>query len=90
MSYREAERASGLGYSLISHLESGRVAIHSRHLVVPLAAYGVTMQTFEMFAEGRVALPQNLRAECIELIQKMSVEQLRTALPVLLSLSYQK
>jgi hypothetical protein len=57
---------------------------------VLLKAYGSTVQTYQMFSSGGVALPQNIRAECIELLRSMTLDQLKTAHPVLLSLSVHK
>jgi transcriptional regulator with XRE-family HTH domain len=90
LSTRGAARASGLKDGVINHLEHGRIQIHQRHLDKLLPAYGTTQQTYEMFASGTVAMPQNMRAECIEIVRSMSQEQLRTAHPVLLSLSNHK
>jgi transcriptional regulator with XRE-family HTH domain len=90
LSVRAASRASGVGDGVINHLENGRMNIHPFHLEKLLPAYGVTVQTYEMFASGQVPMPQNLRFECIEIIKTMSFEKLRTAHPVLLSLSTHK
>jgi len=87
MSLYQAAKVSGLKYGIISHLENGRAGIHERHLDKLLVAYKVTRSTFEMFANGKVELPKNLKAECIELIHQMNDAQLRTVHPVLLSLS---
>ena|ERR1700683_362827 len=87
LSVRAASRISGIGDGVINHLEHGRIDIHSHHLEKLLPAYGVTFQTFEMFASGGVALPQNIRFECLEIVKAMPLEQLRIAHPVLLSLS---
>lgn len=86
-SIRAAAKAAGIGDGVINHLEHGRIDIHPHHLEKLLRAYGVTHQTFEMYASGAVAMPQNLRFECIEIIKAMQLEQLRTAHPVLVSLS---
>ncbi len=90
LSYRQAERASGVNMAIINHLENGRIAIHQRHLEKLLPIYGATMQTLEMFTSGGVAVPQNLRYECVSLVRDMTLEQLRTALPVLQSLAAHK
>lgn len=90
LSIRKAARASGVGEGVINHLETGRIQIHSRHLEKLLPAYKVPMQTYEMFASGTVALPQDIRSECLEIVRGMSMDQLRTALPVLNSLHNHK
>ena len=90
LSIRKAASRSGVGDGVINHLETGRIQIHQRHLDKLLPAYGSSMQTFEMFASGSVALPQDVRADCLEIVKSMSVEQLRTAHPVLVSLSNHK
>lgn len=87
LSYRQAEKASGVNMAIINHLENGRIAIHQRHLDKLLPNYGATMKSFELFTTGGVSVPQNLRHECISLVRDMSLEQLRTALPVLQSLA---
>ena len=79
ISIRAAAAASGIGDGVINHLENGRVEIHAPHLQKLLPAYGTTVATFEMFAKGKVALPQILRHECIELVKILPEEQLRTA-----------
>jgi len=90
LSIRMAGSASGLSGSLVAHLEQGRMDIHERHLRKLLPVYQTTAETFQMFASGGVAMPQNLRGECMELVQTMSLDQLRTAHPVLKSLSDHK
>lgn len=90
LSTRGAARASGVKDGVINHLEHGRISIHQRHLEKLLPAYGSTQKTFEMFASGQVAMPQNVRSECLEIVREMSPEQLRTVHPVLLSLSSRK
>lgn len=90
LSVRGAAAASGIGSGVINHLEHGRIRIHQHHLDALLKAYGTTEQTYQMFASGGVAMPQNLRSECLQLVQQMSSDQLRTAHPVLLSLSTHK
>ncbi len=87
LSTRGAAKDSGLKDGVINHLEHGRIRVHAHHLEKLLPAYGATQETYELFASGKVALPQDLRKECIEIIQGMSTEQVQTAYPVLLSLS---
>lgn len=90
LSFRAAGRVSGLGDGMINHLENGRVQIHQKHLDQLLKAYGATQQTYEMFVSGAVALPQDLRSECTEIIRGMSLDQLKTVHPVLASLAMRK
>jgi transcriptional regulator with XRE-family HTH domain len=90
LSIRHAANASGLKAGVVAHLEQGRIQIHPRHLDRLLPAYGSTQHAFEMFASGAVKLPQDLKNECVELVRSMSLDQLRTAHPVLLSLSIHK
>lgn len=90
LSYRQAQKASGVNMAIINHLENGRIAINQHHLDRLLPLYGATMRTFEMFSTGGVAVPQNLRHECMSLIRDMSLDQLRTAFPVLVSVSNQR
>lgn len=87
LSFRQASKASGVNMALINHLENGRMELGQRHLEKLLPAYRATMATFHMFANGSVELPKDLKAECAEIIKNMSPEQLRTAFPVLKSLS---
>jgi transcriptional regulator with XRE-family HTH domain len=90
LSVRGAAKASGVGDSVINHLENGRITLHPRHLEKLLPAYGATQKTFEMFASGSIAMPQNLIAECIEFLRAMSPEQLRTVHPVINSIASHK
>lgn len=90
MSLRKVSTLTNFSDSLIHHLETGRMDISNRHLEKLLPAYRTTPETFRMFASGSAAMPQNLRADCIEVLKRMSVEQLRTVQPVLLSLANQK
>jgi len=90
LSTRGAAKASGLKDGVINHVEHGRIRVHQHHLEKLLPAYGTTMKTYEMFVSGQVELPQDLKKDCIDLIRVMSMDQLRTAHPVLLSLSNHK
>ena len=87
LSFRAAAAVSGVGDGVINHLEHGRIQIHPRHLEKLLSAYGATAKTYEMFAMGSVPLPEDVRFECLEMIRMMSLDQLRTAYPVLASLA---
>ena len=87
LSTRGAAKTSGIGDGIINHLEHGRVRVHPHHLEKLLPAYGTTLQTYEMFVSGKVALPIDLKKECIELVRSMSLDQLRTVHPVLQSIS---
>jgi len=89
MSLKVAAKASGLGFTVIAHLETGRIHVGEKHLAKLLPAYGATAHSFGLFSSGTVELPQNPKSDCIDVIQRMNQEQLRTALPVLLSLAKQ-
>jgi transcriptional regulator with XRE-family HTH domain len=90
LSIRDAAKKAGMSMSLVAHLEQGRAAILSRHLEKLLSSYGSSALTYQMFESGRVSLPQDLRLECLEIVRAMSLDQLRTAHPVLVSLSSHK
>ena len=85
-SIRNAAKQAGLSMSLLAHIEQGRTDIWPHHLEKLLPLYGSTFKTYEMFESGNVALPQDLRLECMEIVRAMSLEQLRTVHPVLESL----
>jgi transcriptional regulator with XRE-family HTH domain len=89
-SLRNAAKKADLSLSMVAHLEQGRTRILTHHLEKLLTAYGSTMQTFQMFESGKVAVPQDLRFECLEIVRAMSLDQLKTAYPVLESLSLRK
>ena len=90
LSIRQAASRAGLSMSLVAHMEQGRTGITQASLNKLLSVYGSTCATFEMFASGRVELPLDIRSECLELIKSMSLDQLKTAQPVLASLSLRK
>jgi len=90
MSLREAARASGLNLSVVAHLETGRIGVGENHLKLLLPVYGATLRTFQMFAQGDIDLPPDPKRDCLELVQRMTRDQLRTALPVLQSLANQR
>ncbi len=86
LSIRNAAKKADLSMSLLAHLEQGRTGILSYHIEKLVSVYGSTFQTYQMFETGKVALPQDLRLECLEIVRAMSLEQLRTVHPVLESL----
>jgi hypothetical protein len=90
MSLRKAATLTRFSGSLIHHLETGRMDISDHHLEKLLPVYRTTFETFKMFSSGGVPMPQNLRSECIEILKAMSIDQLRTAHPVLVSLAKHK
>ncbi len=90
LSFRTAANASGMNSATINHLEHGRIQIHPHHLQKLLSAYGVNIQTFEMLSSGSVPLPQDVRAECLEMVRLMPLEQLRLVHPVLISFASHK
>ena len=90
LSIRQAASRAGLSMSLVAHMEQGRTGITQASLNKLLSVYGSTYATFEMFTSGRVELPLDIRSECLELIKSMSLDQLKTAQPVLASLSLRK
>ena len=90
MSIRKAATLAGIGDGVLAHLETGRIEIHERHLERLISACRSTRETYEMFVSESVQLPANIRFECIEILKSMSAEQIRTAYPVLASLSNSK
>ncbi len=86
LSLRIAARKAEMSMSLLAHIEQGRTGLLPHHIEKLVSVYGSTLQTYQMFESGRVALPQDLRVECLEIVRAMSLEQLRTAHPVLESL----
>jgi len=52
LSLKSASRKSGVGWSVIAHLETGRIVVGKKHLDLLLPVYGVPQKTFQMFAEG--------------------------------------
>jgi transcriptional regulator with XRE-family HTH domain len=90
MSLREVAALTRYSDSLIHHLETGRMDIREHHLQKLLPTYRTTLETFRMFSSGSVPMPLNLRLECIEILKAMSVDQLRTVHPVLVSLANHK
>lgn len=83
LSFRQASKISGLNVAIINHLENGRLATHQRHLDRLLPCYGVSMKTYEMFVLGSVALPEDVRRECVEVIKVLPSAQLHSVLQIL-------
>jgi transcriptional regulator with XRE-family HTH domain len=90
LSLRNAANKADLSMSMLAHIEQGRTGILTRHIEKLVSVYGSTLQTYQMFESGKVDLPQDIRLECMEIVRAMSLEQLRTAHPVLASLSSRK
>jgi transcriptional regulator with XRE-family HTH domain len=83
LSFRQASEKSGLNVAIINHLENGRLATHQRHLDRLLPCYGVTQHAYEMFVRGSVALPEDVRRECMEAIKALPISQLGSVLAIL-------
>lgn len=87
LSLRMASQISGVGTSVLHHLEHGRIDISDNHLERILDVYKSNRAMYEMFASGKVKLPLDLRSECMALVSGMTFEQLQTVHPVLMSLA---
>jgi transcriptional regulator with XRE-family HTH domain len=71
LSMRRAGRLFNLSDSTVCHYEHGRLDLSPRTVERFVLAYGYTMNQFEGFRSGAEAVPENLRDECITLLNRI-------------------
>lgn len=71
LSMRKAGALVDLSDSAICHYEHGRMDLNPRKIRLFVAAYGFTMGEFNEFLAGNKPVPENLRDDCINLLNRI-------------------
>jgi transcriptional regulator with XRE-family HTH domain len=71
LSMRSAGRLVNLSDSTVCHYEHGRLDLNPKTIERLVSAYGYSMDQFEEFRSGARSVPENLRDECITLLNRI-------------------
>lgn len=83
ISMRAAGRMVGLSDSWVSHIEQGRLDLDDRKISRLIDAYGFSRREYETLLNGGEVPFNNIKDECIALIDQIDDAKLRTVLAVL-------
>lgn len=78
LSMRQAARLIGTSSSTVNHTENGRRDITTGVILKFVEAYGYTFEQFQEMLKGTIILPQHIRSECIEIINRLDEKKLKS------------
>lgn len=83
LSMRRAAKKLNVSDTLISHAENGRLDLRPELIQKLISGYGYSYSEFLDFNSGKIELPEALKSECIEIINRLSFEKLKTVKSIL-------
>ena len=78
LSMRKAAALIGTSSATVNHTENGRRDIATGVILKFIEAYGYTFEQFQDMLKGNIVLPQHVRSECIEIINRLDEQKLKT------------
>lgn len=85
LSMRKAASVIGVSEATINHSENGRKDLTDELITRFLKAYGYSKKEFKRMLEGELEVPEHLRSECIEIINRLEVNKLKTIKSILMT-----
>jgi transcriptional regulator with XRE-family HTH domain len=78
ISMRMAGRLVGTSSATINHTENGRRDLTPSIIIKFVEAYGYTYEQFEQMLNGNLEIPEHLRSECLDILQRLDESKLKT------------
>ncbi len=78
LSVRAAGKILGMSESSVSHAEHGRRDLDQKVINSFLTAYGYSFAQFQQMLNGNLKIPEHLRSECMDMIQRLDESKLKT------------
>lgn len=78
LSMRRVAPILGLSEATVNHSENGRRDLDKNLITRFLKVYGYTWTDFQQMLDGVVEVPEHLRSECIDIINRIDDSKLKT------------
>ena len=86
LSVRKAAKIVGLSDTKISHSENGRCDLNPSIILKCINAYGYSYEDFKMMLEGEIEVPDHIRSECVDIINRLAEKKLKMVKAFLVTL----
>lgn len=83
LSMRKVAPMMNISEATVNHCENGRRDLDKKMLLKFLNIYGYSWEQFQMFLDGNYEVPEHLRSECIDIINRLDVSKLKTIKSIL-------
>ncbi len=78
LSMRRVAPILGLSEATVNHSENGRRDLDEPLIKRFLKVYGYTWEQFQQMLSGEVEVPEHIRSECIDIINRLDDSKLKT------------
>ena len=78
LSMRRVAPILGLSEATVNHSENGRKDLSTKLIKRFLKVYGYSWEDFQKMLSGDISVPEHLRSECIDIINRMDDSKLKT------------
>lgn len=83
ISMRKVAPMLNFSEATVNHCENGRRDLDKSTILKFLNIYGYSWEQFQSFLDGELVVPQHLRSECIDIINRVDVSKLKTIKSIL-------
>ena len=86
LSMRRVAPILGVSEATVNHSENGRRDIDEKLIKRFLKVYGYSLEEFKQMLKGEVEVPDHLRSECIDIINRLAENKLKMVKAFLVTL----
>jgi len=86
LSMRRVAPILGVSEATVNHSENGRRDIDEKLIKGFLKVYGYSYEEFNQMLEGEIEVPEHLRSECVDIINRLSSNKLKMVKAFLVTL----
>ncbi|MBT7611570.1 MAG: helix-turn-helix transcriptional regulator [Bacteriovoracaceae bacterium] len=86
LSMRRVAPIIGCSEATVNHSENGRRDIDEKLIKSFLKVYGYSYEEFKQMLEGEIEVPEHLRSECVDIINRLAENKLKMVKAFLVTL----
>ena len=86
LSMRRVAPIMGVSEATVNHSENGRRDLDEKMIKRFLKVYGYSWEEFKQMLEGEIEVPEHLRSECIDIINRLEHNKLKIVKAFLVTL----
>jgi len=86
LSMRRVAPIIGCSEATVNHSENGRRDIDEKLIKSFLKVYGYSYEEFKQMLEGEIEVPEHLRSECVDIINRLASSKLKMVKAFLVTL----
>ena len=86
LSMRRVAPILGLSEATVNHSENGRRDLNDKLIRRFLKVYGYTWEEFQQMLQGEVEVPEHVRSECLDIINRLAERKLKMVKAFLVTL----